>query len=267
MVLVHEPLVLNDFMASDPIFIRIPPPGPLVQQIRKSTSISRGSSVPTDNRLLLSAALSVRFSVFVHEQRCSAENEVDADDARSWHWVAFATPKDHLSKSVNGSLEMMEIENRNYGTREATGDGIVAAAAIRLVPVSSPVASLDGDGSHKEQVEGPRHGPTTMWDGQEPYIKLGRLATLTSHRGLSLGSRLVAMALEWADTHREILRRTEVVDEEKREGTGDGWDGLILVHAQKGVQGFWTKVGFCKDEGMGEWWEEGIKHVGMWKRL
>jgi len=33
------------------------------------------------------------------------------------------------------------------------------------------------------------------------------------------------------------------------------------------VQKFWHGLGFEKDQGMGEWDEEGIMHVGMWKRL
>ena len=40
-----------------------------------------------------------------------------------------------------------------------------------------------------------------------------------------------------------------------------------MVHAQKQVQGFWEKYGFKVDEGMGTWDEEGIEHVGMWRRI
>ena len=40
---------------------------------------------------LFLSALAVRVPVFVDEQHCSAEEEIDTDDARSWHWVAFVS--------------------------------------------------------------------------------------------------------------------------------------------------------------------------------
>lgn len=45
------------------------------------------------------------------------------------------------------------------------------------------------------------------------------------------------------------------------------WNGLVCVHAQKQVVPFWEKFGFKVDDEMGEWWEEGIPHVGMFNRL
>ena len=45
------------------------------------------------------------------------------------------------------------------------------------------------------------------------------------------------------------------------------WKGLVLVHAQKEIERFWAGLGFVRDEGMGVWWEEGIEHVGMWRRV
>jgi hypothetical protein len=45
------------------------------------------------------------------------------------------------------------------------------------------------------------------------------------------------------------------------------WNGLICVHAQEQVAGFWERNGFKIDEGMGRWSEEGIQHVGMFQRL
>lgn len=46
-----------------------------------------------------------------------------------------------------------------------------------------------------------------------------------------------------------------------------GWQGLILVHAQSGIEKLWRAWGFTRDHSMGEWDEEGIMHVGMWKRI
>jgi predicted GNAT family N-acyltransferase len=45
------------------------------------------------------------------------------------------------------------------------------------------------------------------------------------------------------------------------------WKGLLCVHAQEQVTKAWAKWGFKVDEGMGQWDEEGIKHVGMFQRL
>lgn len=47
----------------------------------------------------------------------------------------------------------------------------------------------------------------------------------------------------------------------------DVWKGLVLVHAQADIENVWKKFGFEKDESMGTWDEEGIVHLGMWKRI
>ncbi|KAI5788836.1 acyl-CoA N-acyltransferase [Peziza echinospora] len=46
-----------------------------------------------------------------------------------------------------------------------------------------------------------------------------------------------------------------------------GWDGKVLVHSQVSAKHVWEKFGFTVDTSMGEWDEEGIMHVGMWKQL
>lgn len=45
------------------------------------------------------------------------------------------------------------------------------------------------------------------------------------------------------------------------------WKGLVLVHAQKITERTYAKWGFVMDEALGTWWEEGIEHVGMWRRV
>ena len=47
----------------------------------------------------------------------------------------------------------------------------------------------------------------------------------------------------------------------------DTWKGLVLVHAQVYIEKVWARYGFVRDESMGVWDEEGIDHIGMWKRL
>lgn len=115
-----------------------------------------------------------------------------------------------------------------------------------------------------------------MWDGKEAYIKLGRLATVRSHRGLGIGKLLVDAALKWALENAATLQRQpsgtrageNLVGENTAEGEEEnGWNGLVLVHAQRDVERFYRGVGFETDDGMGVWTEEGIDHVGMWRRL
>ena len=103
-------------------------------------------------------------------------------------------------------------------------------------------------------------------------MKLGRLATLKAYRGLGLGTLLVNTALEWAGRNKESVQMGpgDAVERERVEGvegSAGAWKGLVLVHAQTHLEGYYAGLGFVRDEGMGEWWEEGIMHVGMWRRL
>lgn len=170
----------------------------------------------------------------MHEQHCSIENEIDDDDARSWHWICFE----------------LDLNSNN----ESDAEKKIPVATMRLVPVSPP--SAEGHSS----VEGPSHSPTTMWNGHEPYIKFGRLATLASHRGLGLGKLILKEAMQWAASNRDILSKGAG-------GEDNGWKGLALVHSQKEVEGFYAQLGFVTDEGLGVWLEEHIEHVGMWRRI
>lgn len=90
-----------------------------------------------------------------------------------------------------------------------------------------------------------------MWDRKEPFLKIGRLATRKEFRGRGFGRVLVEEALRWAGG----------------EGVGAAWRGLLLVHAQAGVEGWYEGLGWRTDEGLGRWDECGILHVGMWKRV
>jgi predicted GNAT family N-acyltransferase len=45
------------------------------------------------------------------------------------------------------------------------------------------------------------------------------------------------------------------------------WNGLTCAHAQTKMKDVWAKWGFQVDEKMGDWWEEGIHHVGMFYRI
>ncbi|KAL8809553.1 MAG: hypothetical protein Q9223_003022 [Gallowayella weberi] len=238
------------------------PPGPSILSLPTSLLSSLtapqsniSSNPPKDIPQLFLSALHVRIPVFVTEQHCSIANEIDTDDARSWHWIAF--------------------------------DGDVPVSTLRLVPVSGKLPK-NGTGERSEQpvmekehlcvaneegMEGdgkmtePRHGATGMWDGREGYIKIGRMATLSSHRGMGIAQRLIEEALIWATLHAADLSSSCDGDGKGESKAALKWEGLVLSHAQKSVHGWWTKMGFEVDEGLGEWWEEEIEHVGMWRRV
>lgn len=91
------------------------------------------------------------------------------------------------------------------------------------------------------------------------------------YRGLGLGRRLVDTALEWASAHAGEINAAmrDVAGREGnhlKEGLGS-WKGLVLVHAQVDVERMYQGQGFQTDESLGRWDEEGIEHVGMFKRI
>lgn len=119
-------------------------------------------------------------------------------------------------------------------------------------------------------------GPSTQNPDNEPYVKIGRLATLAPYRKLGLGRMLLETALDWASKNPElVLPPPSAASREAARIEGridldevfESWKGLIMIHAQANLQKWYTKFGFTVDEGMGQWQEEGIAHVGMWKRL
>jgi predicted GNAT family N-acyltransferase len=153
--------------------------------------------------------MEVRIKVFCDEQKCALEPELDEDDPRSWHWVAYETGRP-------GQDEPLSV--------------------IRIVP--------------------PPHGPhPNGFDdpAEEPYVKLGRVATMAHARGKGLCRLLTEEAFRWLATHKEDI--------------GAGWNGLVLTHAQVAVEKMYAKLGFVTDERLGRWDEVGIEHLGMWKRI
>ena len=235
---------------STPFMELLPPPGPSVFQAPLSPPFNP-SSFTTVPPIFLSA-LSVRFPVFVSEQKCSAEDEIDKDDPISWHWVVYV--------SVGSKTGHNE-------------DGKVAAGTIRLVPVTPLAGHSQAEQVARERQTGralgPKLGTTKMWDGKEVFVKLARMATLKEYRRLGLGRLLVNTATDWLEQNpQKVAGETGIEDAVAREkGVTGGWHGLVLVHAQKQIERFWESCGFVKDEGMGEWWEDGMEHVAMWKRL
>lgn len=233
----------------------------------------------------------------MHEQKCPLDEEIDADDAGSWHWVVY-------------------VEGDGKGGKEGKGEGgddggdkgkWLPAATIRLVPARAG----HGDGGVEEEKGGeerekekekekepsqdkaatassttpaplipqePQMQNSALWDGKEPYARIGRLATLREYRGRGFGRVLVEEALRWAGGHGGVVERGVREGSgggEARRGSGEGdehgeglvWKGLVLAHAQAGVEGWYRDLGWRTDVGMGRWDEVGIEHVGMWRRV
>ncbi|KAI1608457.1 GNAT family acetyltransferase [Exophiala viscosa] len=102
----------------------------------------------------------------------------------------------------------------------------------------------------------PPHGPHPNGfhdPHEEPYVKLGRVATMPEFRRRGLTRMLSEAAFRWLVANREQV--------------GGGWKDLVLTHAQVDVEKMYGRMGFVTDDKLGRWDEEGIEHLGMWKRL
>ncbi|KIX07846.1 uncharacterized protein Z518_02500 [Rhinocladiella mackenziei CBS 650.93] len=182
----------------------LPPPGKLV-----APDGFPADPHPVGAPKIFLDAMDVRTKVFCDEQKCSLEAELDEDDPRSWHWVAYQTAGPNLDQPVS---------------------------VIRIVP--------------------PPHGPhpNGLSDpNEEPYVKLGRVATLANARGKGFSRLLTEEAFRWLGAHKDEV--------------APGWNGLTLAHAQVDVEKLYAKLGFETDDKLGRWDEEGIEHLGMWKRV
>jgi predicted GNAT family N-acyltransferase len=194
-------------------------------------------------------ALTVREEVFVKEMGAiPLIHHTDTDDARSWHWVLYSTPS-----------EEWEATGRPIGT-------------IRLVPYPhhprpSPCDRYEAPGpdipcQDSETVFLAPHPPwirdraTTLHDGIEPYLKIGRMCVLQEFRGKRLADSLIQTALSWAAANHGFSKEGE-----------QPWKGLVCAHAQEKAVSMWQRNGFVVDEGMGTWFEAGIKHFGMFCRV
>jgi predicted GNAT family N-acyltransferase len=196
-------------------------------------------------------AMVVREEVYVKEQGVPLENELDDEDPKSFHWTAYASIPSKHSSSGSTSPDGLTESSRRTSTSTK-----IPIGTIRLVP--------------------PPHRPmksTNMYDGKEPYIKLGRLAVIKEFRKAGISKLLIDTAIIFAREHPNEISpyfdptRVEAMRQESDHGENLEWNGLILIHAQVGIQKLWRRYGFETDEGMGVWNEEGIDHVGMWKRL
>ncbi|KAI4619097.1 uncharacterized protein J4E87_007684 [Alternaria ethzedia] len=230
-------------------------------------------------------AMAIREEVY-GEQGVPLEAEFDEDDARSWHWVAYASVATHsthppktLRRSDSGNTP---ADDARRASATATR---VPVATIRLIPPPhGPNKYVEDDKTDKHADADPPGEEQESKHPPEPYIKLGRLAVLAPYRSLGLAKLLINAALDYAGSNPDLIYRppsptalemAQILGNNKeREIT---WQGLVMIHAQANLQSMWEKHGFHEelknDDGEVEipaephWIEEGIEHVGMWKRL
>lgn len=153
------------------------PPGSKIAQYDRS---KQSSQQPSDVPHAFIEAMSVREEVFVKEQKVPLENELDDDDQRSFHWIAYASvgaPKSPEPKPVDAPIteDITDAERR-----KSTGSKL-AIGTIRIVPWPHPEPGLHHDIETGDNTKG--RETSKMYDGKEAYVKLGRLAVLKQFRG------------------------------------------------------------------------------------
>ncbi|KAK8245211.1 acyl-CoA N-acyltransferase [Phyllosticta capitalensis] len=277
-------------------FISFLPPTPTIANY--DASLRASEQTAADIPQTFKDAMTVRERVFVEEQNIPLENEFDADDPRSFHWVVYASVGATGSTNgfqpsngaTNGSETEQEERRRSDPSAYRVAVGVVRlvppphpphpapsdahaldnslAAPATFVPKTNGTASPNGNGHARSHSSDDLDTHTAP-----PYIKLGRLAILKPYRKLGLSSLLVRTALDWAAQNAHVIcppaspEAVEIAKIEGREGSLVSWDGSTLVHAQAPLEKFYGTFGFVKDEAMGVWDEEGIDHVGMWLKV
>jgi predicted GNAT family N-acyltransferase len=260
------------------------PPGDALKDYdnTKPHSQQTASTIPQ----VFKDAMSVREEVY-GEQGVRLEAEFDEDDARSWHWVVYASvaptnnsPPPQKLQSLDRADSKAEEERRSSASATRLPVG-----TIRLVPPPhGPNKYLEGD-KHPD-ADPPDNVAETVSKKHptEAYIKLGRLSILKDYQGLGLSKMLINNALDYAAKNPEQIRpppsptTMELANQlGKAVEKSVVWDGLAMVHAQASVEKLWAKHGFREElvdeDGEVEiskedrWVEEGIEHLGMWKRL
>ncbi|KAI1330571.1 acetyltransferase [Xylariaceae sp. FL0255] len=306
-----------------------------------STSPQQPAHIPPTFR----DAMRVREEVFVKGQGFPLELEFDVDDARSLHWVIYASinkkvcdeatgeplvPQQSVTETtpigtirvvpfphpphppdggeyVNAVLQPLRGLEAKHGQDGTTGnDGDISIGGVGLgnikgadnasagngneattaetVPSTSTTSVSDGSRKGSDALSLLSSAPTTgedmvwvdratdMHNGQEPYVKLGRLAVLSDFRGHGIAAQLWTTAKTWLQQNPTYFNPSVKQMGMDRLSAGTPaeipkWDGLVCVHAQEEVVKLYERWGFQVDKGMGRWFEEGVPHVGMFQRL
>ncbi|KAF2026240.1 hypothetical protein EK21DRAFT_116027 [Setomelanomma holmii] len=229
---------------------------------------------------LFAEAMSVREAVY-GEQGVPLEAEFDEDDGRSWHWIAYASVASTSAPPKDLRVDSPKSSGDDSRRSSASASRVPVATMRMIPPPHGPNKYIEHEGSDKHADADPPAVDTAH--PAEPYVKLGRLATLGAYRGLGLAGLLVNAALDYASKHPDTIykppsptamERAQIKDHGKEQLA---WNGLVMIHAQANIKKMWEKHGFREelrnDNGELEtpaepqWIEEGIEHIGMWKRI
>ncbi|KAF1976438.1 hypothetical protein BU23DRAFT_48500 [Bimuria novae-zelandiae CBS 107.79] len=239
-------------------------------------------------------AMFVREEVY-GEQGVPLEAEFDQDDARSWHWVVYASVASTASSPPKTMRPEGSMSKEEETRRASASASRLPVGTLRLIPAPHGPNKYLETATEAKLVD--KHGDADPPPGEgleavpkkkhpaEPYVKLGRLAVLAPYRKLGLAKLLVNTALEYASKHPDVIYQppsptTLELANLRGHASQDAvtWQGLIMIHAQANLKGYWEKHFGFKEELVNEkgeveiekephWVEEGIEHVGMWKRL
>ena len=153
-------------------------------------------------------------------------------------------------------------------------DGVKVVDGENGEPVSPPGVLSELEVERNSAVQPFGHDrATSLHDGEEPYVKLGRLAVIPDYRGRKISYQLWLAARKWLEDNPSYFDPSVKelgLDQLKVGGPASQvpkWKGLICCHSQTAVVQTYLKWGFVVDERMGTWYEEGIPHVGMFMRL
>lgn len=121
--------------------------------------------------------MSVRHSVYVEEQSVPLANEVDADDAQSYHWVVYASVGTPAGEDPDGGA----------AGRKSSSAARLPVGTVRLV---LPPHVHHEDGNEHPDMSGAGEGQDAeklgcLRRGNEPYVRMGRLAVLKPYRSKS----------------------------------------------------------------------------------
>lgn len=191
----------------------------------------------------------VRECVFVDEMKAvPLVHHMDTDDARSWHWTLYTSPVAEESKSQPiGTIRLIPFPHYSHPEPGAKFDPpppdtpIVGAETFFSTP--PPTYAIDR--------------ATSLYDGVEPFLKLGRLCVVKEFQGRKFADWLVQTTLNWAAENPTSFHK---------EGMPE-WKGLVCIHAQEKAVSMWQRNGFVIDEKLGTWFEAGIRHYGMFTRV
>lgn len=226
-------------------------------------------------------AMQVREKVFVEEQGLPLVNQFDNHDPYSVHFVTYR----YLWKIVQ---EEVKDADGNVVTPEKWETRRTPIGCIRIEPFPHdphPTKNARYWGGITQQEHKGKYvwkpektsinyfvdRKTSFHDGREPYLKIGRLAVLKEYRNTGTAKLLFNCAIDWMcknpnrfdpSVRTKGLGRLCAVN-----GVCPSWLGLVCVHTPEKVIPVWKTFGFEVDEQMGTWYDEGVKHAGMWRRV